>query len=649
MSRNDSISSGPYYYLPVEVRDGYYVARSSRWDESLIEMEELIDDIDADFTEVEATVSIDGIFHVTTVYVSTKGKQAYVLITSDRRPAVGNLGDDVRKEDIAVYLKVLNEAVEQTESYPTQCGEYVRHVFIEPFFADLDATDSGVPRRRLSWSELFLQSRVVILGEPGMGKTTCLRALATATIDRFQNDETTRIPIYIALRHFGVDDDLTMRCDSSLAESGRYELGFDKLALSGRLLILLDGLDEMTAQARERFLMQVAQLTERHALVSMVITSRTSSYRNEFRNFRHLLLEPFDDSQMQQWIEWKLEPQESWKESSRLWKYISRDAHMHSILRTPLLLAIAAFLYRQNDSMPSSRARLLNRFVEALTGFWDEIRGIKRASHNGLNREVRLEHLQHAAFMCRALDTETFRTEQYVSWHRQLLAQVDAGAALIDIAENTGLWSKRGEDHWEFRHRTIQDFLSAKHLVESTDDILQTASEKLEDPDWNDVWVFVACLTPNASRFVESISSHPALSRANRARLLSSVLTSEINVSVTAFRTAASLLTDLLRELLTGTRSTGLLRNESDGWMMTMEFGVDTEYPELEAIQNVIGNLLRGDSSRHRLLLSDLLDESDDPQIRHIARGMRVSGTVLQRMQRTARGGSLVISRKVSE
>lgn len=423
------------------------------------------------------------------------------------------------------------------------------------------------------------------------------------------------------------------RCDVALAEIGRYELDFERLAPSGRMLILLDGLDEMPLDARERFLAQVLRLIDRHDTVSIIITSRTSSYHGELKDFRRFQIEPFDDKQIQQWIEWKHEPQETWKSSSKLWDFISSDQHLHDIVRTPLLLAIAAFLYRQDDSMPSGRTRMLNRFVEALAGFWDEIRGIKRASHHGINREVRLKQLQHTAFMCRANDEATFDTQHYISWQKPLIKRFDAKTLLMDIAENTGLWSNRGGNNWEFQHRIIQDFLSAKHLVESTEDVFDTAADKLERPDWSDIWAFVASLTPDASQLVQTICDREGISRHNRARLLSSVLTSEISVSFATFESAALRLIELVSQFFASVVVKHASLDYYKGWSIVLQSPLDVIDNEAVVMADVIGNLLKGDSSRHRLLLSDLLEDSDNEDIRHVARGMRASGPVFQNIR----------------
>lgn len=158
MTVDDTVTSGQHYYLPLTKRGVHYVAAPARWDESLIEMEDLLEEVEAHYHAVDAVVSIDGMFYATKVYISgTEEHTAYVVVTSDRRPVTRQTAADIRTDDIAAYLKTVNDCVEQTDSYPTQCGEYIRHVFIDPYVAEIDTLQTRRSTSRLLWGDVACQ------------------------------------------------------------------------------------------------------------------------------------------------------------------------------------------------------------------------------------------------------------------------------------------------------------------------------------------------------------------------------------------------------------------------------------------------------------------------------------------------------------
>lgn len=107
-------------------------------------------------------------------------------------------------------------------------------------------------------------SKLMILGKPGAGKTTFLKYLAIQCIGGdFQNN---RVPIFITLKQFAeyVDQpDILKFISVFLAEEGVTKEQISQLLYSGRLLFLLDGLDEVREEDSERVIKQISDFAER--------------------------------------------------------------------------------------------------------------------------------------------------------------------------------------------------------------------------------------------------------------------------------------------------------------------------------------------------------------------------------------------------
>jgi formylglycine-generating enzyme required for sulfatase activity len=118
--------------------------------------------------------------------------------------------------------------------------------------------------------------RVLVLGEPGIGKTTTLYKFADELRLRALENDSARLPLIIPLREWRGDvawESLIARHLGVLAP--RYE----QLLASGRLFFLLDGLNELPRDAREEKLKILRQILNNST--SAILTCRELDYRDE--------------------------------------------------------------------------------------------------------------------------------------------------------------------------------------------------------------------------------------------------------------------------------------------------------------------------------------------------------------------------------
>lgn len=247
---------------------------------------------------------------------------------------------------------------------------------------------------------------LVILGDPGAGKTTFLKYLALR-LALGQGEGLglgRRLPILLPLSAYAEALD---KGDVPLADFiGRYyqEQGielpltalFEATPKKGKALFLIDGLDEVQS-LRQRGLVVDRFITyfafHRQAGNKFVLTSRIIGYdevRPANEHLQECTLVDFDEEEIALFIDqWTsaLEKAarggktasaaaEAKREKGELLAAIERHTGVRRLASNPLLLTILALMKRQGVTLPERRVELYNKYLETLIHNWNLARGL---------------------------------------------------------------------------------------------------------------------------------------------------------------------------------------------------------------------------------------------------------------------------------
>jgi tetratricopeptide (TPR) repeat protein len=135
--------------------------------------------------------------------------------------------------------------------------------------------------RGMSILDLFDEANgaLLILGEPGSGKTTTLLELALALIERAKRDATCHIPVVLNLSSWAVKQ---LPFEEWLIDELRTKYYTPKRVAQAwvqedALLLLLDGLDEVRADARDKCLVAIHAFRQEN-FIPLAICSRMADY-----------------------------------------------------------------------------------------------------------------------------------------------------------------------------------------------------------------------------------------------------------------------------------------------------------------------------------------------------------------------------------
>ncbi len=390
--------------------------------------------------------------------------------------------------------------------------------------------------------------RVVLLGDPGSGKTTVLRYLAHWCATGEGEDRGT--PIYVRLPDLCRVEELldepvdivelvaaraTDRCPE-IESTLRAELKSDKSCL-----VLLDGLDEVGSQkGRERVIECVHEFIDKYPCNQFAVTSRVVGFGSapwRQQGFAIYGMSTYDRKQLETFAEkWAkiLSRQENkpYEETLKtLNAAIFSNPRVRALASNPLILTILVLLNEtRGGSLSRRRVDLYEKVVDVFLDTWESNKQSVDKFNDTFSidldaREFRWLLSDLALAMQKAERTVAARwwlAERMQEYLLQRLgfdpqeAKGTCDRIIRYLIERTGLVEERGPDLFAFSHRTLQEYFASLGVIDEADasasrDATSCLRSYYFHPQWAEVVRLVAAqLTPPlAESLLSSILDDP--------------------------------------------------------------------------------------------------------------------------------------------
>jgi formylglycine-generating enzyme required for sulfatase activity len=264
-----------------------------------------------------------------------------------------------------------------------------------------------------------------------------------------------------------------------LGQSGeRLKALLERRGREGRLLVLLDGLDEVPRERREEAEQVLRGLASRWPASPLVVTSRPIGYRRPGADFLELTLLPLDRARRRDFLaRWLGRASGTPDETRAASALASLDSpELRELAGNPLYLTLMALLFESGIEPDRNRTRLYDQVFRLLF----------EGRHHGPQREpLEAQETVRAVLRRLAYDMtmENRDTEPVTALEERLRSRkLDALRAMLervsdwsrmrrfldDLAERTGILGPHdGPDaDWRFWHRTFREALTAEQLAE---------------------------------------------------------------------------------------------------------------------------------------------------------------------------------------
>ncbi|GAA3989601.1 NACHT domain-containing protein [Allokutzneria multivorans] len=359
--------------------------------------------------------------------------------------------------------------------------------------------------------------RTLIRGEAGSGKTTLLRWLAVkcaqGTLESSLASWNALVPFFVELRRFvGKELPTPGELLGTIAWQIKEHMPVGwayKVLTSGRGLILVDGIDEIAASERPKVREWLADLVGAFPRSRYVVTSRPPAVDNrwlETEGFTAAELVPMTLTRTRSFIK-------HWHEavatdrpfddeddlSSYEWSLlasIDTNPALRKIVTNPLLCAlICALNHDRRTQLPLGRMELYRTALEMLLSRRDAERRVPDAWEMPLSFSDKLVVLADLAFwltLNQMVDADVPRVIERInscllSMPSKNLKAKDVYASLL---LRSGLLREHSVGKVDFIHKTFQEYLAAKRVVET--DSIEMLVKQAENDHYREVIVLAA-------------------------------------------------------------------------------------------------------------------------------------------------------------
>ncbi|HET9655062.1 MAG TPA: helix-turn-helix domain-containing protein, partial [Kineosporiaceae bacterium] len=404
--------------------------------------------------------------------------------------------------------------------------------------------------------------RVVLLGDPGAGKSTLARyltlaladldpALDTAVAGTVDPDQAGGLdggplaglagwlPLVVELRSYAAPQWQSSTFVDFLDHLHATEgLGLPRTVLedvlaSERVVVVFDGLDEVfDADQRRSITRQIAGFASRYPQARIVVTSRVIGYQRQILDdagFALYMLQDLDPAQINTFVHaWYTiacpDPNETQRMQARLLQAVRDSAAVAELAGNPLLLTILAIIGRRRE-LPRDRAMVYEYAVSLLVEHWDtDIKCL--AGDRVLTHRDKLELLRLLARRMQAgngglagnrIAEQDLRAtfEAYLHDPQGMPPREAALAAdtmIKQLRERNFILSRFGAGMYGFVHRAFLEYLAAADIVHQFDNRILTEQDLTDlfttrggDPAWQEVLLL---LTGMKDHFAAGILDH---------------------------------------------------------------------------------------------------------------------------------------------
>lgn len=422
--------------------------------------------------------------------------------------STGSVPNDYRNFETD-YLRKICRKNQKIEIFGSGLSRGTKRYDISTSYIELSCSERNYEENQVELSSILEKHAVFwISGEAGSGKTTFVQWLTTHGIVDKSNCLEGLIPIFVKLRNCSfpihleeyIQKELGLTCPDGWID---YLLRYDKL------LLLLDGLDEISSYDREDvyryveddILSEISENGKKDRIKSKIIITTRPYVEDTFEinhgNYKILRMKTKNiEKFVSYWYKTVVNDEENSK-AEKLIENIRKSLSLKTIAGTPLLCAmICALNYVSNETIPTNKNELYEKCCVMLIQARDAERRIE-ANNEELNKldytkkRILLSEISLYMLKCEKVEIEKSEIVSYVKEYIQSSTLIAPGSIkentvlLIDyLVQRTGILREPAKEKIDYIHKTFMEYLAAKAIARNA--IWNLMEKNLINPFWKE-------------------------------------------------------------------------------------------------------------------------------------------------------------------
>jgi DNA polymerase III delta prime subunit len=364
---------------------------------------------------------------------------------------------------------------------------------------------------------LELNDNLLILGDPGAGKTTTLKRIARKLLinEPLHENDQYQYPILIKLRDieqsntspdniYREDEDgnritkhridlvsnklaeiFGLKISEKISEKEelngnkkikiinvKYYIGDDlvdiaisKILNNTKTIVMIDGLDELPSSVRGAYENSIVNLASRLRESKIFLTCRTGGYVNRLNGFTLYEICPLTKIQIDNVII-------MWANNPQAFMNALTTVPYSDMTNRPLFLNQLIITYNYYDDLPRQPCDIYNRIINLMLIKWDKDRKVIRESkYSDFHPDKKIKFLSAIAYeLTYKIKSKIFDIKELViAYHRVCdrfsLPVGEAEQVAQEIESHTGVIAKTTDNKYEFSHLSLQEYLCAYFVV----------------------------------------------------------------------------------------------------------------------------------------------------------------------------------------
>lgn len=351
---------------------------------------------------------------------------------------------------------------------------------------------------------LTSSQHVVVLGQPGAGKTTTTKKICQYLLhEEPKYGEHYNFPVLIRLRElssnesivsylialFGFNVSITEKGIEPIQRPNQKSKKFDPESfqrkidqLSERVItsflnsssavLILDGLDELATDHSLILQREIQRLCNLLGNAKIILTARFGSLDSVFDNSTTLFIEKFSEEKIKAYVKNWFSDDEA---GNNFLNQVAKSPYSDTV-GIPLTLVNLCMVFDAYGELPSPPVIIYQKIIYLLLEDWDRQRNIRRVSKYGkFGPDRKRQFLSAMAF---ELSKNTAQSYFYHGDLKRIYRDIhdvfglpfeDREDVLREIESHTGLIVAGQLDSFEFTHKSLQEYLAADYISRLTD------------------------------------------------------------------------------------------------------------------------------------------------------------------------------------